>query len=77
MSGGDAKDYDKLKKALLTRYNFTEDGYRKRFKEINPQTEETPDQFVIRLKDAIVDLIVKEQFINACSEELDVYLLER
>ena len=77
MSDGDAKDYDKLKKALLTRYNFTEDGYRKRFKEINPQTEETPDQFVIRLKDAIVDLIVKEQFINACSEELAVYLLER
>ena len=25
----------------------------------------------------IVDLIVKEQFINACSEELAVYLLER
>ena len=27
--------------------------------------------------DALVDLIVKEQFINACSEELAVYLLER
>ena len=27
--------------------------------------------------DAIVDLIVKEQFINACSEELAVYLLEK
>ena len=27
--------------------------------------------------EAIVDLIVKEQFINACSEELTVYLLER
>ena len=27
--------------------------------------------------DAIVDLIVKEQFINACSEELAVNLLER
>ena len=25
----DANDYAKLKKALLTRYNFTEDGYRK------------------------------------------------
>ena len=58
------------------------------------QTEETPDQFVIRLKnylakwlelsgsspqnfDALVDLIVKEQFINACSEDLAMYLLER
>ena len=92
MSDADASDYDKLKKALLTRYNYTEDGYRKRFREATP--EETPDQFVIRLKnylakwlelsgsspqnfDALVDLIVKEQFINACSEDLAMYLLER
>ena len=83
-----------LKKALLTRYNYTEDGYRKRFREIEQETEETPDQFVICFKnylakwleisgsssgdfEALVDLIVKEQFINACSENLAVYLLER
>ena len=94
MSDADASDYDKLKKALLTRYNYTEDGYRIRFREATPETEETPDQFVIRLKnylakwlelsgsspqnfDALVDLIVKEQFINACSEDLAMYLLER
>ena len=94
MSDADASDYDKLKKALLTRYNYTEDGYRKRFREATPETEETPDQFVIRLKnylakwlelsgsspqnfDALVDLKVKEQFINACSEDLAMYLLER
>ena len=50
MSDTDANDYDKLKKALLTRYNYTEDGYRKRFREIKPETEETPDQFVVCLK---------------------------
>ena len=50
MSDVDASNYDKLKKALLTRYNYTEDGYRKRFREATPETEETPDQFVIRLK---------------------------
>ena len=94
MSDTDASDYDKSKKALLTRYNYTEDGYRKRFREATPETEETPDQFVIRLKnyldkwlelsgscpdnfDALVNLIVKEQFINACSEDLAMYLLER
>ena len=92
MSDADASDYDKLKKALLTRYNYTEDGYRKRFREATPETEETPDQFVIRLKnylakwlelsgsspqnfDALVDLTVKEQFINTCSEDLAMYLL--
>ena len=94
MSDADASNYDKLKKALLTRYNYTEDGYRKRFREATPETEETPDQFLIRLKNylakwlelsgsspqnfnALVDLIVKEQFINACSEDLAMYLLER
>ena len=83
-----------MKKALLTRYNYTEDGYRKRFREATPETQKTPDQFIIRLKnylakwlelsgsspvnfDALVDLIVKEQFINTCSEDLAMYLLER
>ena len=86
MPDGDASDYDKLKKALLTGYNFTEDGYRKRFWEVKPETEEAQDQFVIRLKnylakwlelsgrssgnfDDLVDMIVNDQFINACSEE--------
>ena len=62
---------------------------RKRFREVKPETEETPDQFIIRLKnylakwlelpgsssgdfEALVDLIVKKQFINACFEELTV-----
>ena len=50
MSDADATDYDKLKKPLLTRYSYTEDGYRKRFREATPETEETPDQLIIRLK---------------------------
>ena len=60
MSDTDTNDYDKLKKALLTKYNFTKDGYRKRFrdakpeteetKDAKPETEETKDQFVIRLQ---------------------------
>ena len=57
MSDTDANDYDKLKKALLTRYNYTEDGYRKRFREVKPETEETPDQFVIRLKNNLAKLL--------------------
>ena len=94
MSDTVANDYDKLKIALLTRNNYTEDGYRKRFRKIKPETEETPDQFVVSLKNylakwlelsgsssgdfqAIVDFIVNGQFINACSEELAMYLLER
>ena len=94
MSDTDAIEYDTVKKALLTRYNYTVNGYRKRFREVKPETKETPDHFVIRLKnylakwlelsgsssgdfDAPVHLIVKEQFINAYSGQLAVYLLER
>ena len=50
MSNEDTNDYDKLKKTLLTMYNFTEDGYRLRFRDVKSETEETPDQFVVRLK---------------------------
>ena len=39
MSDADANDYGRVKKALSTRYNYTEDGYRKRFREATPQTE--------------------------------------
>ena len=47
MSDEEANEYDKLKKALLTRYNFTEDGYRKRLRGVKEETEKTPDHFVI------------------------------
>ena len=50
MSDTDANDYDKLKKVLLTRYNYTADAYRRRFREVKPGTEETPDHFVVHLK---------------------------
>ena len=87
MSNEDADDDDMLTKVLLTRYNFTEDCYRRRFRDIKPETDETPDQFVVQLKnylakwlelsgsspgnfDALGHFIVKEQYINACSDEL-------
>ena len=46
MSDTDANDYDKLKKVLLTRYNYTEDGFRKRFREIMPEIEEMPGKWL-------------------------------
>ena len=92
VSNEDANNY-KLKKALLTRYNLTEDGYRWRSRDVKPETDETPDQFVVLTNylakwlefsrsspgnlDTSVDLIVKKQFTNACSDDLAVYLLER
>ena len=36
LSDEQARDYDKLQKALLQRYDFTEQGYRERFREPKP-----------------------------------------
>ena len=47
MFNEDTNDHDQLKKALLTRYNFTEDFYRQRFRDVKPEADETPDQFVV------------------------------
>ncbi|KAK7107482.1 hypothetical protein V1264_015398 [Littorina saxatilis] len=49
LSNDDARDYDALKEALLRCYNFTERGYRQRFRECQPLSGETPSQFVERL----------------------------
>ena len=93
MSDTDANDFGKLKKALLTRYNSTEDRYRKRFKEVKPEIEETPDQFVIHLKNYIAKWLelsgsssgdfkalvnlIVKEQYNASSEVIAVHLLER
>ena len=93
LSQEEALCYDRLKTALPNRYNYTEYGYKQRFREAKPEGFETPGQFIVRLKnylckwielsevtksfEGVVDLMVREQFGNACSKELSVYLTER
>ena len=88
----DALDYERLKVALLQRYNYTEQGYSQRFREAKPEDAESPDQFIVRLRnyftqcvklsdvessfEGVVELMVKEQFLNSCSKELSVHLME-
>ena len=86
-------DYERLKLALLKRYDFTEFGYHRRFRDAKPEGQESPGKFTVRLKnyltkwvklakveesfDGVVELMVREQFTNACPKELSVYLNER
>ena len=42
-----AKDYDKVKIALMKRYDLTEDSYRRKFRASKPEVDETPDQFIV------------------------------
>ena len=44
-----AKDYDRVKIALMKRYDLTEDGYRRKFRVSKPEVDESPEQFIVRL----------------------------
>ena len=88
-----AKDYHKVKIALMKRYDLTEDGYRRKFRASKQEVDESPDRFIVRLDkyllrwlelsdteqtfDGLKNLIVKEQFIDSCSKDLAIHLCER
>ena len=90
LSPEEAIDYERLKVALLERYDFTKRGYRKTFREARPERHKSPSQFILRLKNyfnkwielaeveqtfmGAVDLIVREQFASSCSKELSIWL---
>ena len=48
LSTEDALNCDRLQIAFLKRYNFTEHGYRERFRRAKPEGQETSSQFVVR-----------------------------
>ena len=91
LSQENALYYERLKAALLQRYKYTEQGHHQRFREAKPEDAENPDQFFVRLRnyftqwvklsdvessfEGVVELMVKEQFINSCSKELSVHLM--
>ena len=78
---------------MLKRYNYTEQGYRRRSREAKQENAQNSDQFIVRLRnyftqwvklsemessfEGVVELMVKEQFMNSCSKELPVHLMER
>ena len=92
MSQLDASNYETLKNALLKHFQMTEEGYRVRFHTNRPGKGETPTQFAQRLKsylnrwielsgieqdfESVVDLVLREQFIQCCSKDLSVFLKE-
>ncbi|XP_038074478.1 uncharacterized protein LOC119742537 [Patiria miniata] len=88
-----SNDYKALKEALLKRFNLTAVGFRQKFRETKPEAGETAPQFMARLDniftrwvdmdkadktyDGIKDLVLREQFLNRCTEELRLFLNER
>ena len=93
MAAEDVNEYTKLKLALLKRYQLTEEGFRRRFREEAPTNEESVHQFVARIRrylerwvdlsgiektfHALQDLMVREQFLHKCDKGLEIFLRER
>lgn len=89
----DARDYDKLKAALLRQFDLTAEGFRKKFYEARRGKDETAAQFVVRLigyldrwiqlteikrtYEGLKALLVRERFLDSCDERLSLYLRER
>ena len=46
----DALNYDKLKVALLKRYELTEEGFKRKYRKCRPENGETFQQFTTRMK---------------------------
>ena len=93
MPSTEANNYSNLKTALLKRYQLTEDGFRSKFRNSKPESEDTVFQFVARLRryftrwvdltevekdyEGLSDLLIREQFIGTCSENMRLFLRER
>ena len=87
----DYDNYEKLKEGLLRRYRLTETGFRDKFRQAVPETDESFGQYVIRLKgyldrwvelagidrsfEALEDLLVRE--LRGCTKELRLFVQER
>ncbi|KAL2077928.1 hypothetical protein ACEWY4_025613 [Coilia grayii] len=91
MNVEDSQDYDRVKQAILRKYEISEETYRQRFRSDTILEGETAKELHARLKDLaekwldpgrrtkedICDLIVLEQFLSMLSHELQVWVRER
>ncbi|XP_041365121.1 uncharacterized protein LOC121380393 [Gigantopelta aegis] len=93
LNSEDAMDYDKLKNALLHRYDLTQEGFRQKFRTAKVEVGETYTQFLSRMTgyvhrwikmsginqdfEGLFDLLLREQLLNSASTELTLYLKER
>ena len=89
----DALNYDKLKVALLKRYELTEEGFKRKYKKCRLENGETFQQFTTRMKsyftrwidmasieksfEGLQDLILPEQLTFIFNRDLELFLRER
>ncbi|KAL2081694.1 hypothetical protein ACEWY4_023547 [Coilia grayii] len=86
----ETEDYEKVKEAILKKYNINADTYRVRFRSAVIMPDETPKELYVRLKelflkwvrpeehslDDICELMVLEQFMDMVSPDMTVWIRE-
>lgn len=78
MDEADAKDFKKLRDALLSRYNLTEDGFASRFRSSRPESGERMGQFRTRISgylDKWIELAGKSK--TEATDLIDLILKEQ
>jgi len=90
LSPEDAGSYEKVKEAILKRYDITEDSYRQQFRSLKRNTGESGRELVARLDDLaakwlkscksqeeVRDRVVLEQFLSTLPEDVRIFVKER
>ena len=85
----DAGDYEKLKSAILRRYDITEDSYRQRFRAPRLRPGESNRELEARLEDLaskwmkgctsveeLKDMVILEQLVNTLPDDVRVFVKE-
>ncbi|XP_062421516.1 uncharacterized protein LOC134132872 [Pungitius pungitius] len=91
MDGNDAEDYDKVKEAILIKYEINAEIYRQRFRSVEIRPDENPRELYVRLKDLfskwvkpetcsiqqMSEIIILEQFMRMINSDMAVWIKER
>ena len=89
----EARNYATLKKALLTRYQLTQEDYRRKFMTGSQLGRESASQFLVRLEhlfdhwvrmsdiqqtyEGLRQLTIMEQYLHVCPRELALFIRDR
>ena len=91
MDAAKSKEFEEVKQAILKRYNINEETYRQRFRNTKKKIDESYVETEVRLKDlaakwlkptkrtkeGLVNVIIREQLVNAMPKELQLCVRER
>lgn len=92
LSDGESGKYDKIKEAILKRYELTSEAYREKFRQARQQSDESFKDYQVRTEkylshwceredihgqyNSLYDLVLREQLLKFCDKDLQVWVHE-